>query len=257
MSRSNRYGSYTRILADPYYFSISRYMFWTDWGLFYPKIERADLSGENRRIVVDLAFWYFVLNQLAPMSVVIDYEAERIYWMDAYDNYIESTDYDGGNWRTVHYVSQNIFPADLALYGDNLYWVDWNSQSVQWLNKSRPLLMRNFGHLSDFYLPGAVVSDQSRQPVGKKYALFVIANVNMLFFPSAIRKEDRTNINWLWTKPHTDLFPNYSATVSPYFYNPETFSLLTEIKYTPHFASWYCRIIKKRKSWIMHLVIPL
>ena len=93
-------------------------MFWTDWGLFYPKIERADLSGENRRVVVDLAFWYFYLNQLFPMSVVIDYEAERIYWMDAYDNYIDSTDYNGYNWRTVHYVSHNIFPADLALYGD-------------------------------------------------------------------------------------------------------------------------------------------
>ena len=157
-------------------------MFWTDWGLFYPKIERADLSGENRKVVVDLAYWYFVLYQLFPMSVVIDYEAERIYWMDAYDNYIESTDYDGGNWRTVHYVSQNIFPADLALYGDNLYWVDWNSQSIQWLNKSRPLLMRNFGHLSDFYLTGAVVSDQSRQPVGKKYALFVFLVCSCCYF---------------------------------------------------------------------------
>ena len=153
-------------------FQFFRYMFWTDWGLFYPKIERADLSGENRQVVVDLAFWYFGIYQLFPMSVVIDYEAERIYWMDAYDNYIESIDYDGYNWTTVHYVSQNIFPADLALYGDNLYWVDWNSQSIQWLNKSRPLLMHNFGHLSDFYLTGAVVSDRSRQPVGKKYSLF-------------------------------------------------------------------------------------
>ena len=168
-------------------------MFWTDWGLFYPKIERADLSGENRKVVVDLAFWYFVLNQLFPMSVVIDYEAERIYWMDAYDNYIESTDYDGGNWRTVHYVSQNIFPADLALYGDNLYWVDWNSQSVQWLNKSRPLLMRNFGHLSDFYLTGAVVSDQSRQPVGKKYALFVFLVCSCCYFGAPKRINVRYN----------------------------------------------------------------
>ena len=192
MSRSNRYGSYTRILADPYYFSISRYMFWTDWGLFYPKIERADLSGENRRIVVDLAFWYFFLNQLFPMSVVIDYEAQRIYWMDAYDNYIESTDYDGHGWRTVHYVSQNIFPADLALYGDNLYWVDWNSQSVQWLNKSRPLLMRNFGHLSDFYLTGAVVSDQSRQPVGKKIRSFCFPRLFMLLFRCP--KEDKCTV---------------------------------------------------------------
>ena len=142
-------------------------MFWTDWGLYNPKIERADLSGENRQVVVDLGLWYFVLYQLFPMSVVIDHEAERIYWMDAYDNYIDSTDYNGNNWRTVHYVSHNIFPADLALYGDNLYWVDRHSQSIQWFNKSRPLLVHNFGHLSDVFLTGAVVSDESRQPVGK------------------------------------------------------------------------------------------
>ena len=142
-------------------------MFWTDWGLYNPKIERADLSGENRQVVVDLGLWYFVLYQLFPMSVVIDHEAERIYWMDAYDNFIDSTDYNGNNWRNVHYVSHNIFPADLALYGDNLYWVDRHSQSIQWFNKSGPLLLHNFGHLSDVFLTGAVVSDESRQPVGK------------------------------------------------------------------------------------------
>ena len=142
-------------------------MFWTDWGLHYPKIERADLSGENRQVVVDLRFRSFLSYQLFPMSVVINYEAERIYWMDAHDNYIHSTDFDGYNRTTVHYVSHNIFPADLALYGDNLYWVDWHSQSIQWFNKSRPLLIHNFGHLSDVFLTGAVVSDESRQPDGK------------------------------------------------------------------------------------------
>ena len=139
-------------------------MFWTDWGYYSPKIERADLTGENRQVVVNLGIgWDY---QLFPMSVVIDYEAERIYWIDAYDNYIDSADLDGNNRTNVHYVRQNVFPADLALHDDNLYWVDWNSRSIQWFNTTRPLLMRNFGHLSDFYLTGAVVSDESRQPVG-------------------------------------------------------------------------------------------
>ena len=151
-------------------------MFWTDWGYIEPKIERADLTGENRQIVLDLGYgWDY---QLFPMSVVIDYEAERIYWMDAYDNYIDSADFDGYERTNVHYISQNIFPADLALHGDNLYWVDWNSQSIQWFNKTRPLTMLNFGHLSDVYLTGVVVSDDSRQPVGK----YILVKNNSLHF---------------------------------------------------------------------------
>ena len=143
---------------------ISRYMFWTDWGLLDPKIERADLTGFNRQLLIPLGFsWWLTFT---PMDVVVDYQAGRIYWMDAYDNYIDSTDLDGYDITTLHYIDQNIFPANLALYGDYLYWVDWNSQSVQYLNKTRPLLMRNYGHLSDVYLTGAVVSDQSRQSVG-------------------------------------------------------------------------------------------
>ena len=142
----------------------SRYMFWTDWGYMDPKIERADLSGENRRVLRNLgAYWY---HKYFPMSVVIDYDAERIYWMDAYDNYIDTTDVNGSNVGTIHYIGENIFPADLALYGNNLYWADWNSQSIQWFNTTQPLLMFNFGHLTDVYLTGAVVAHESRQPIG-------------------------------------------------------------------------------------------
>ena len=145
-------------------FAPSRFMFWTDWGYLNARIERADLTGENRIMVLDLTRgWDY---QLYPMSVVIDYSTERIYWMDAYDNWIDSADLDGNNRSNIHYIGQNIFPADLALHGDNLYWVDWNSQSIFWFNKTRPLGMLNFGHLTDVYLTGAVVSDKSRQPVG-------------------------------------------------------------------------------------------
>ena len=139
-------------------------MFWTDWGLQDPKIERADLTGENRQLLIPLGFnWWLTFT---PMSVVVDHQAGRIYWMDAYDNYIDSADLDGNNITGEHFIAQNIFPADLALYGDLLCWADWNSQSIQCFNKTRPLLMRNFGHLSDVFLTGAVFSDESRQPVG-------------------------------------------------------------------------------------------
>ena len=139
-------------------------MFWTDWGLLDPKIERAHLTGENRTLLIPLGLnWYLTFT---PMSVVIDHQAGRIYWMDAFDNFIDSANLDGNNITTVHFIGQNIFPADLALYNDQLFWADWNSQSIQWFNTTMPLLMNNFGHLSDVFLTGVVVSDESRQPVG-------------------------------------------------------------------------------------------
>lgn len=101
------------------------------------------------------------------MSVIVDYKAHHICWIDAFDQYIYCADVNGIALQSVHYSPQNIFPADLAMYHDLILWVDWNSQSIEYFNRTRPLQLRNFGHLSDVLLTGVVVSDASRQPVGK------------------------------------------------------------------------------------------
>ena len=52
-------------------------MFWTDWGgILRSKIERADLTGENRQTLVNFHFQGF------PINVVIEFKPERIYWME-------------------------------------------------------------------------------------------------------------------------------------------------------------------------------
>ena len=142
-------------------------MFWTDFGYDSPRIERADLTGENRRSLVSFGFdWYYIV---FPMSVVVDYDhdPERIIWMDRYDNFIDYADLDGNNKDILGYIGQNIRPADLALYGDILYWADENSHSIEWFNMTQPVIFHyNFGHLTEGQLAGIVVSDESRQPVG-------------------------------------------------------------------------------------------
>ncbi|KAL9988042.1 hypothetical protein ACROYT_G002440 [Oculina patagonica] len=144
----------------------SGYMFWTDYGFDFPRIERADLTGDNRMIVVTFGYdWWY---QFFPISVVIDYEhdPERIFWIDRIDNYIDYADLNGNNKTNLEYINENIHPVDLALYGDTLYWADRNSHSIQWFNTTQSLGMHfNFGHLTDDYLTGVVVSDKSRQPV--------------------------------------------------------------------------------------------
>jgi len=134
-------------------------MFWTDWGILRSKIERADLTGEYRQTLVNLR------SQGFPISLVIEFEPARIYWMDT--SYLNSADFKGHYRRFLRYIRENINPIDLALYGDNLYWVDRNGRSIHWFNKTRPVDMLSFGHLTDGVLVGAVVSDESRQPIGK------------------------------------------------------------------------------------------
>ena len=134
-------------------------MFWTDWGgILRSKIERADLTGENRKTLVNCR------SQGFPISLVIEFEPARFYWMDT--SYLNSADFKGHSRRFLRYI-ENINPVVLALYGDNLYWVDRYGQSIHWFSKTRPFDMLSFGHLTDSNLVGAVVSDESRQPIGK------------------------------------------------------------------------------------------
>jgi len=142
-------------------------MFWTDIGFDYPRVERADLTGENRRSLVSFGYdWY---DAWFPMSVVVDYnhDPDRIIWMDRYNNYIDFSDFEGTETE-LGFIRLNIRPADLALYGDILYWADENSRSIEWLNTTQPTgLQFSYGHLTDGQLAGVVVSDKSRQPGGK------------------------------------------------------------------------------------------
>ena len=50
-------------------------MFWTDWGED-PKIERAWMNGEDRRVIVDTGMGW-------PNGIAVDKERARLYWNDA------------------------------------------------------------------------------------------------------------------------------------------------------------------------------
>lgn len=56
-------------------------MYWTDWGEM-PKIERADLDGTERVIMVNTSLGW-------PNGLALDYQERRIYWGDAKTDKIE------------------------------------------------------------------------------------------------------------------------------------------------------------------------
>ena len=102
-------------------------MYWTDWGK-HPKIERADLDGGNRRVLVNQSiFW--------PNGLCIDYEEDKLYWVDAKLDKIVVMDMDGNNQRIL--LSKNLpHVFGFTLLGDRLYWTDWQSRFLETVNKT-------------------------------------------------------------------------------------------------------------------------
>lgn len=95
------------------------FMFWTDWGEI-PKIERAGMNGDpstRTMVVSDKIFW--------PNGLTIDYEAERVYWVDGKLLFIESMDYDGQNRKTI--VEHLLYPFALTYFRNKIYWTDWKT----------------------------------------------------------------------------------------------------------------------------------
>ena len=108
-------------------------MFWTDWGE-QPKIERAEMDGSNREIIIwrDIQW---------PNGLTIDYSAQKIYWTDAKLFCITRANYDGSNRVQIvgaPMPSQCVLghPFALTSYGNKIYWTDWKTRDFHSTNKN-------------------------------------------------------------------------------------------------------------------------
>ena len=70
-------------------------MFWTDWAPGDPSVNRANLDGTEvvRLFAKPKVEW--------PNGITIDHIAERIYWVDAREDYIASSDLDGKRFKKI------------------------------------------------------------------------------------------------------------------------------------------------------------
>ena len=103
-------------------------MFWTDWGE-HARIERAGMNGKYRDVIVmQNIFW--------PNGLAIDYYTQLLFWVDAKLFTLSSCDFDGGNRHTI-ISSQSILPHpfSITVFEDNVYWTDWQKESIQRANK--------------------------------------------------------------------------------------------------------------------------
>lgn len=60
------------------------YIFWSDWIEKNPKIERANMDGSDRRLLISERLGW-------PNGIVLDLVNEQLYWCDAKTDKIEVT----------------------------------------------------------------------------------------------------------------------------------------------------------------------
>uniref|UniRef100_A0A8C2DL15 Low density lipoprotein receptor-related protein 2a n=1 Tax=Cyprinus carpio TaxID=7962 RepID=A0A8C2DL15_CYPCA len=109
------------IMLDP----CRGYMYWTDWGT-NAKIERATLGGNFRTEIINTSLVW-------PNGLTLDYDEQRLYWADASLQKIERCSLTGANREVI--VSTAIYPFAMTVYGQHIYWTDWNTRSIYRANK--------------------------------------------------------------------------------------------------------------------------
>ncbi|XP_050419520.1 low-density lipoprotein receptor-related protein 2 [Patella vulgata] len=120
-------GNPRSILVNP----IKGIIFFSDWlrnSMQNAYIARAYGDGSNVTKIRE--------HQLGwPNGLCIDFEADRLYWVDAYFDRIQSTDFDGENLKTLgnHAITH---PFGIALYKDDIYFTDWRMEAILKINKN-------------------------------------------------------------------------------------------------------------------------
>lgn len=108
-------------------------MFWTDWQEDNPRIERATMAGNDRRILFNVSR---IESGGWPNGLTCDYLAERIYWIDAKSDSVHTLTYDGKDHREI--LRDSVYmahPFAISVFENHIYWTDWRSTDIYRANK--------------------------------------------------------------------------------------------------------------------------
>ncbi|XP_050531547.1 low-density lipoprotein receptor-related protein 6 isoform X2 [Daktulosphaira vitifoliae] len=104
------------------------WLFWSDWFERKPKIERSNLDGSDRIILLkeDLGW---------PNGITLDIKSKTLYFCDAKTDRIELINMNGEGRREL--VNENVpHVFGLTQLGDYLYWTDWQRRTIDRVNKN-------------------------------------------------------------------------------------------------------------------------
>lgn len=108
-------------------------MFWTDWEESNPRIEKATMAGQSRKVLFRVAE---IVSGGWPNGITCDFSAERLYWIDAKSDSIHTVTYEGKDHREIVRDSTYLeHPFAITVFGNHVYWSDWRVAAIIRANK--------------------------------------------------------------------------------------------------------------------------
>ncbi|XP_046461401.1 protein cueball-like isoform X2 [Daphnia pulex] len=147
------------LISDP----CTRMLYWTNWNIDRPTIERSYLNGSHREVIVHKGLFM-------PHGLGLDVSQQMIYWANNLRHgtfQIERSKVDGSDRELLYegkgHEMRGQFIFGLTVGEHDIYWTDWDQKSLWSLPKEGsidgPVSLRRFQ-----YKPMAVIILQ-RQPV--------------------------------------------------------------------------------------------
>ena len=106
---------------------LGRYMYWAKGasGFNNPKIERADMDGKNRKVIITLSFTFFQ----TPNGLALDTQHNRLYYVVGRSSVISFVSLGTGTRSTFLTRPFNNYPKGIAIHGNYIYWTEGRGQS--------------------------------------------------------------------------------------------------------------------------------
>lgn len=102
-----------------------RWLYWND--NFLNKIEKASMDGQNRTIIINT-------NVPLTHSLTLDYQEQRLYWIDTDYRVLECSTVNGTDRKTVYLFSQSYTFYGMSFLQDTLYFSQYGT--IQRVNTS-------------------------------------------------------------------------------------------------------------------------
>ena len=102
-------------------------MYWSEGssGFNNPKIERADMDGTNRKVIITLGFSFF----RSPNGLALDKEHNRLYYVVGRSTEISFVSLSTNTRSTFLTRSSFSYPKGIALHENYIYWTEGLGQS--------------------------------------------------------------------------------------------------------------------------------
>ena len=102
-------------------------MYWAEGasGFNNPKIERADMDGTNRKVIITFSFSRF----RSPNGLALDKERNRLYYVVGRSNKISFVSLSTNTRSTFLTRTSFNYPKGVALHGNYIYWTEGQGQS--------------------------------------------------------------------------------------------------------------------------------